>query len=84
MAVSLTIFWAAFACGCCEGYGIVVTVVPVCAAPIISPVCDETPEKTGSTVFPELPSNAGAWFVKYTSCMTPLFESVLDCSRASL
>ena len=41
-------------------------------------------EGAGSIVFPELPSNAGACFEKSTSCVTPLFESVLDPARAAL
>ena len=82
--MSLMTCGAACACGHCGGYGLAVTVVTLCAAPGISVLYDEPPEGTGSEVFLEMPSNTGAWFAKYTSCVTPLLESVLDRSRSAL
>ena len=82
--ISLTVCGADFACRHCGGSVLVGSVVPIWAAPVISVLGDEPPDGTGSTVFPVLTSNTGAWFEKFTSCATPLFESFLDHARAAL
>ena len=82
--MSLMTCGAACTCGLFEGSGLAGTVLDLCAASKISVLGDETPEGTGLSVFPKLPSNTGAWFAKSTSCVTSLLESVLGCSRASL
>ena len=78
MATPLMICGDGCACGHCGGYGLVGTMVLVCAAPGFSVLGYEPPEGTGSIAFPELPSNTGACFAKSAPYVTPLFESVLD------
>ena len=60
------------------------TVVPLCTTSVISVLGDELWEGTGLKAVPEMPSNKGAWFENYTSCMNSLLESLLDCAKEYL
>ena len=82
--MSLMTCGAACTCVRCRGSRIAETVVPLCYASWIYVLGDVSWEGTGVSEFPKLPSNIGAWFEKYTSCVVPLLKSVLDYDRASL